>query len=264
MIKEDKLSRNNIENFMSLTSMQQGMLFHYISDEHSSEYHEQLSLIILGDVKVDLLQRSWNFVIENNEMLRTVYRWKGIDKPVQIVIKKHQVLIKYLDFTSELDKNKAVENIKLQDLNNRIDITKETLRIYLCKLNDCKYEMIISNHHILYDGWSNGIILKELMEAYNCLYQSQDLKKINKTKFSEFIKYTKNLNKDKQRDYWVSYLGNSDGKNECFYCKESGTYKEFSYEIASAKTDKIKNFTKENKISLASVLYGAWGVFAKI
>ncbi len=261
MIKEDKLSRNNIENFMSLTSMQQGMLFHYISDEHSSEYHEQLSLIILGDVKVDLLQRSWNFVIENNEMLRTVYRWKGIDKPVQIVIKKHQVLIKYLDFTSELDKNKAVENIKLQDLNNRIDITKETLRIYLCKLNDCKYEMIISNHHILYDGWSNGIILKELMEAYNCLYQSQDLKKINKTKFSEFIKYTKNLNKDKQRDYWVSYLGNSDGKNECFYCKESGTYKEFSYEIASAKTDKIKNFTKENKISLASVLYGAWGVF---
>lgn len=223
----DKLDRNNIDNFMSLTSLQEGMLFHYISDELSTEYHELLSLTIIGDVRVDLLQRSWNFVIENNEMLRTIFRWKGIDKPVQIVLKKHQVLIQYLDLVNELDKDKVLENIKSRDLSNRIDITRETLRIYLCKLENYKYEMIISNHHILYDGWSNGVILKELMEAYTCLYENKELEKINKAKFSEFIKYIKNLNRYEQKNYWINYLKNLDREMITFLAKRKVFLKKF-------------------------------------
>ncbi|WP_291567214.1 condensation domain-containing protein, partial [Clostridium sp. UBA2485] len=73
MRQSNKLDKNNIENFMSLTSLQQGMLFHYISDEESSMYHEQLSLTLGGDLKIELLQRAWQFVIDSNEMLRTIF-----------------------------------------------------------------------------------------------------------------------------------------------------------------------------------------------
>ncbi|MBW9155187.1 non-ribosomal peptide synthase/polyketide synthase [Clostridium tagluense] len=259
-----KIDKSNIENIIDLTSTQQGMLFHYISDDDSKEYHEQLSLTISGDVKIDLLQKSWKFVIDTNEMLRTVFRWKGIDKPLQIVLKSHEVLIQYVDITNKKDKHETLENIKSEDLNNRIDITKETLRVYLCKLDDYKCEMIISNHHILYDGWSNGIILKELMEFYNSLYEGKELRKINKTKFSEFIKFTKNLNKDEQREHWVNYLDNLGAKNDYFYCKENrGISKEISYKVDTFKTNKIKDFAKENKVSLSSLLYGAWGVLSQ-
>ncbi|MCB2311586.1 amino acid adenylation domain-containing protein [Clostridium tagluense] len=263
MGKENKLDRNNIEDVMSLTSMQQGMLFHYIKDKQSTEYHEQLSLTINGNVNRDLLQKTWDFIVENNEMLRTIFRWKGIDKPVQLVLKKHQVLIQYKDFTKELDKDKSIENIKLKDLSYRIDITKETLRIYLCKLKEDKYEIIISNHHILYDGWSNGIILKELMETYNCLFESKELTKLNKTKFSEFVKYTKSLNQVEQKKYWVNCLQNSDGKDNYFGYKEKGISKEVSYKIDIAKANIIRDFAKANKILFSSVLYGIWGVLVQ-
>lgn len=183
----NKLDKTNIENIIDLTSLQQGMLFHYINDEKSTEYHEQLSLTITGIVKIELLQKAWDFVIENNEMLRTVFRWKGIDKPIQIILKNHKVLIQKIDMTNELNKDIAVENVKITELKSRIDITKETLRIYLCKLEDCKYEMIISNHHILYDGWSNGIILNELMEAYTNLYDGKELRINNKTKLVNLL-----------------------------------------------------------------------------
>ncbi|WBW96389.1 non-ribosomal peptide synthetase [Oceanirhabdus sp. W0125-5] len=256
-----KIDKSNVENILDLTSTQQGMLFHYISDHNSKEYQEQLSLTITGDVKIDLLQRAWDFVIESNEMLRTIFRWKGIDKPVQIVLKKYQVVIQSIDLENEVDKHRALENIKLDDLNNRIDITRETLRIYLCKLDDYKYEMIISNHHILYDGWSNGIILKELMEAYECLYENKVLKRINKTKFGEFIKYTKNLDKKEQKDYWVNYVDKIETKEDWFNGKkENGSYKEILYKLETDKAYKLKEFTKENKISLAAILYSTWGV----
>ncbi|OOM76971.1 gramicidin S synthase 2 [Clostridium puniceum] len=257
---EEKLDRANVENFMELTSLQQGMLFHYISDENSTEYCEQLSLTIKGHIKVELLQKAWDFVIENNEMLRTIYRWKSIDKPLQIVLKRHYVLIKIIDLTNELDKCGAIEKIKLTDLSKRIDITKETLRIYLCKLEECKYEMIISNHHILYDGWSNAIILNELMKAYTCLYEGKEPRRNNKTKFSEFIKYINNLDKEKQKEYWKNHLHDLENKDDCFVSKVKGISKEISYKISNFKSNKIKEFAKENKILLSSLLYSTWGV----
>jgi len=260
MAIEDKLDRANVENFMELTSLQQGMLFHYISDEDSTEYCEQLSLIITGDIKIELLQKAWDCVIENNEMLRTIYRWQSIEKPVQIVLKRHQVIIKYMDFTDKLDKHEAIEKIKLQDLKDRIDITRETLRIYLCKMDNFKHEMIISNHHIIYDGWSNGIILKELMENYSCLYKNEDIKKVNKTKFSQFIKYINGVNKEEEKEYWTRYLQNIENREDYFNCKETGIHKEISYKIDKIKENKIYAFAKENKILLSSILYSAWGI----
>ncbi|WP_312578100.1 condensation domain-containing protein, partial [Clostridium sp.] len=257
---DNKLDKNNIENFMSLTSLQQGMLFYYISDDKSSMYHEQLNLTIKGDIKLDLLQKSWNFVIANNEMLRTIFRWKGIEKSIQVVLKNHEVPIKYMDFANEVDKESLIKEIKLKDLNNKLDITRETLRIYLCKLDEDTHKMIISNHHILYDGWSNGIILRELMEVYSCLYKSKDPQKTNKTKFSQFIKYINSINKDEERKYWTNYLANLEGKDDYFNCKEVGVHKEISYKIDSHKINKIKDFSKENKVLLSSILYGAWGI----
>ncbi|MCS4479988.1 condensation domain-containing protein [Clostridium botulinum] len=200
MGQNNKLDKNNIENFMSLTSLQQGMLFHYISDEESNMYHEQLSLTLRGGLKLELLQRAWQFVIDSNEMLRTIFRWKEIEKPIQVVLKRHEVPINYLDFTNEADKEGLIKQVKLKDLNNRIDITRETLRIYLCKIGESTHEMIISNHHILYDGWSNGIILKEVMEVYRYLYEGKEPKRINKTKFSQFIKYLNSINKEEEKN----------------------------------------------------------------
>ncbi|MCW1241353.1 condensation domain-containing protein, partial [Bacillus pretiosus] len=256
----EKLDKKNIENIMRLTSLQQSMLFSYVMDADSRECHEQLSLIISGDIKLDLLEKSWNFVVGNNEMLRTVFRWKGIESPVQIVKKNHEITIHSFDFTNELEKCREVEKIKLKDLNTRIDITKETLRVYLCKLEDYKYEMIITNHHILYDGWSNGIILKELFDAYSCFYDGSKPQELKKTKFSEFVNYTTKLNKNDHKKYWDYYFNGSNDVRCCFEGKGKGKYKEILYKLNSETARKIEEFSKKNRVSLAALLYTTWGI----
>ncbi|NBI31164.1 condensation domain-containing protein, partial [Chengkuizengella marina] len=264
MEKNNKLSRDNIESIISLTSMQQGMLFHYINDEGSREYHEQLSITILGDIKIDLLQKAWDFVIDTNEMLRTIFRWKAIENPVQIVLKKNKVLIQYFDFTSEINKLEAIERVKIEDLNDRIDITSETLRITLCKLDSREYEMIITNHHILYDGWSNGIILKEVLNAYTVFNNGMTPIKIHKSKFKEFIKLNKSLDKKKQRLFWSQYLDGFEVNNDIFHSSKPLThYKKYKYIISKDITDKLKQFCKQHQISLATVLYFTWGMILR-
>ena len=68
--------------------------------------------------------------------------------------------------------------------------------------------MIISNHHILYDGWSNGIILKEFFKAYHELSWKGTIAKISQLKppFKEFIKWIQSQDRNKQEQFWRDYL----------------------------------------------------------
>jgi hypothetical protein len=45
-----KFDKKNIEDILSLTSMQEGMLFHYLKEPKSDHYFEQLSLEISGEI----------------------------------------------------------------------------------------------------------------------------------------------------------------------------------------------------------------------
>ncbi|MFJ7184003.1 non-ribosomal peptide synthetase, partial [Lysinibacillus xylanilyticus] len=258
-----KIDKNNIEDILNLTHTQEGMLFHYIKDI-STQYHEQLSLAIEGDLDITIMQSSWNHVIKTNEMLRTIFRWKNIDRPVQIVLKNHKVDIKYYDF-SLLDKNqisKEISKIKEMDLNKKIDITQETIRVILCKLDIEKYEMIISNHHILYDGWSNANIYRELLEAYNTYNSGNTPILLRKTKYKTFVKESQKQIEG-TREFWNEYLHDYDSNSYGFF---NGTLPENDHKanvkvkISKEISERVKAFAKNNKISMASIYYAAWAV----
>ncbi|CCF15397.1 tyrocidine synthase 3 [Brevibacillus laterosporus GI-9] len=258
---DNKLDKKNIEEIMGLTSTQEGMLFHYRNDLNSREYHEQLSLTLVGDIQVEILQKSWDFVIETNEMLRTIYRWKNIDNPVQIVLKNHKVKINYIDNTLLEDTRRVQEwnKIKESDLQNRIDITKETIRITLCKVADQKFEMMISNHHILYDGWSNAIILEELLSAYNCYYKGETPTQRQKTKFKTFLAEMNKVNQQERRQFWNQYLSGYEASNDYFSSNNKNKKQnKYNYMIPGHLSDKMKLFARDNKVSQASILYTAW------
>ncbi|TPG85648.1 amino acid adenylation domain-containing protein [Brevibacillus laterosporus] len=258
---DNKLDKKNIEEIMGLTSTQEGMLFHYRNDLNSREYHEQLSLTLVGDIQVEILQKSWDFVIETNEMLRTIYRWKNIENPVQIVLKNHKVHINYVDVTLLEDAKKEQEwsKIKESDLQNRIDVTKETIRITLCKVADQKFEMMISNHHILYDGWSNAIILEELLSAYNCYYKGDTPTQRKKTKFKTFIAEMNKVDQQERRQFWNQCLSGYEASNDYFSSiNKNKKLNKYSYIVPRHLNDRMKLFAKDNKVSQASILYTAW------
>ncbi|MGM1050340.1 MAG: condensation domain-containing protein, partial [Bacillota bacterium] len=257
--------RSNVEDIISLTSMQEGMLFHYLMEPDSPKYHEQISVCLVGNVNPDVLQKAWDFVVKKNEMLRTVYRWKNIEKPVQIILKSHDVSMRHYDFSKEdpATKEKLLEGIRQADLKDRIDLETETLRIYLCKNTKNEYTMVVSNHHILYDGWSNAIIIRELLEAYNALYKGLTPESINKSKFKEFVKWSKSQDKARQKAYWANYLYSAEQNDVLFGKIVSHEMKNHKLSFSRDASNKIREFAKATGVSLASILYCAWGILVQ-
>ena len=255
--------------------MQQGMLFHYLKEPESNHYFEQLSLDTAGEIDLTCFEQAWNFVIETNEMLRTIFRWEEVENPIQIILKEHQLQPIYYDFSGKehSEKKKQLGEIKDEDKKKKFDLQKVPFRVTLCKVDKEKYEIIISNHHILYDGWSSGIILKEFVNAYDDLSNGRKPIKKIKTKFKEYVKWIQTPDTEiaRQEKFWRSYLKSFDSRTELSIKKrkwnreiveiedieEAGNYR---VRFDKNMTYKLKDFVNKNKITLAALLYTAWGI----
>jgi len=262
----DRFDKKNIDNILALTPMQEGLLFHHIKDPASEAYFEQLSLRIKGDIRLDSFEQAWNFVICSNEMLRTVFRWEKMENPVQIILKEHQLQLKYYDFPPKTagERENYLEEIKLKDSQEKFDLKQVPFRVTLCKIQETNYEMIISNHHILYDGWSSGIIIKEFFNAYNDVINGKPLVKPTKGAFKEFIQWTGSRDREKGEKFWKAYLRGLDGGAQLSIKRKNrkeitGTGR-YRLIMERGIKDQLEGFVKRYKRTLASIFYSAWGL----
>jgi tyrocidine synthetase-3 len=262
-----KLDKTNIQDILALTPLQDGMLFHYLKETKSDLYFEQLCLILSGKIEPTLFEKAWNIVIAANEMLRTAFRWEGLENSIQIILKEYYLKPEFYDFTgkSKEEIGQLVEAVKKSE-REKISILQEQVpfSVALCKIEKDRYEMIISNHHILYDGWSNGIILKEFFHSYSVFSAAKEPLVPIKVKFKEFVKWLQDRDKEKQAEFWKEYLYGFDTQTELSIKKRSRretiTVGNFQSCIQKLNRDEIEDFCKAYKITAAALFYSSWGL----
>jgi NRPS condensation-like uncharacterized protein len=265
-----KFNSKNVEDILPLTPMQENMLYQYLRAPKSRLYFEQTCYELTGNLETAKVKRAWNVVAAANEMLRTLFRWQELKKPVQVILKNHMVPIKEMDLSSLTTgaMQRQLDRVKEQDRQNPLDLNRQPFRVILCKTTKNKYEMIVSNHHIIYDGWSNVIILKELAEAYNRIYLGKKCIKPAKNSYKEYIKLQQHQDKIKQTRYWKSFLKGFTGTTSfsAHYSSHQdaplpeGEEKRYEYPLPGDLQKKINAFSRREGVTLASLFYGAWAI----
>jgi amino acid adenylation domain-containing protein len=264
-----KLDKKNIENILALTPTQEGMLFHYLKNREGTQYSEQLCLDISGEIDIKRFEKTWQILTETNEMLRTQYRWEKLEKPAQIIMREHKCNLYVYDLTDKniSRKKAALEEIKTKDRQKTFDPGRVPFRVSLCKIAGNKYLLIISNHHILYDGWSTGIILKEFFHVYHALSSgNQQVTTPAKPSFKEFIQWLHHQDKTKQKQFWTGYLAGFESptrlpvktkRKEAREIKDPGNY---TVILKRSIKDQLEIFIKNHRVTMASFFFSAWGI----
>ncbi|MGD9488073.1 MAG: amino acid adenylation domain-containing protein [Calditrichaceae bacterium] len=257
----------NIQNIYPLSPMQQGMLFHTLLSPETEVYSEQLSCIISGELLLEAFRQAWEKVIERQDILRSSFIWEDLDEPLQVVHKNVSLNFRVLDWTEHDTKNtdKMIRDVTADDRKNRIDLSLAPLmNITLIRLSTDRSCFIWNYHHLLFDGWGLGIILKEVFTLYEALSKNRKVTLEPVYPYSDYIAWLKARDIEEAKQFWkkllngftnTALLGISKRKQsaETGYAKKSLTLSEKLSESLSA-------FSKANKFTLNTLFQGAWTI----
>ena len=125
---------------------------------------------VKGVIDTGLLQEAFNRVQDSNDVLRSVFSWEKVSKPLRVILKKYYTAFIYTDLSDRSDEEmrQGVGAILDEEWHTRFDLSSP-IRIHLIRTSNESCCFSITHHHILYDGWSTGILLKELFYYYGCL-----------------------------------------------------------------------------------------------
>lgn len=261
-----KIDKTNVEDIIGLSHLQEGLLYHYITEPGSGQYVEQLALQLHGDMNAQTLRQAWASVAAGNEMLRIVFRWEKLDKPVGIVLKQLDIPLQVHDLSalSGTEQDAALEQAAEADFAQGIDIAVHPFRLTLCPLGRGRSVLILTYHHLLFDGWSSGIILKEFLSAYEQLSLNRDWRQPAKPKYKQFIGLLQSQDKESQRRFWNGLLGDFETKTLLPYDKRkkegAAEAQNFCLTLDEETSARIDRFAREHQATLAAFIYGAWAL----
>ncbi|MFS4448463.1 condensation domain-containing protein, partial [Maribacter sp. 2307UL18-2] len=255
-----KVSKRNVQDIFELNLTQKGMLFHYLKDVDSNVYNIQLVLEIEGLLNVDLFEKSIFEVVRNNEVLRSVFTWENINRPLQIILKNVSVKLKVQDLSNEGQLNTFLELYFEKDREKRFDLTNKAIRFGMVRLSSDRCLFHITHHHILYDGWSTGILLKELFTIYEALIHNNERIILPKTSYKEVRKSLKSITTyDNGKKYWSDYLKNYSITH--LSIQKSNDYSGYNLRKVALSFDAdLETFSSTHKVTKASIFYAAYAI----
>ncbi|MCJ8273481.1 MAG: condensation domain-containing protein, partial [Psychrosphaera sp.] len=155
---EDLQAKHDIEAIYPATSLQQGFIYHHLSQPNDDAYRVQLLLDYNDRLDIDKYQQAWQLASLRYPILRTAFDWQ--DEVIQVTSKAASITPSNFCFIDLAEQDLSIEAIQQQDRTVAFDLTQPGLiRFTIIKQNDHLYTVLQSLHHAITDGWSNPILL---------------------------------------------------------------------------------------------------------
>lgn len=259
---KNKSQFKNIENAYPLTKLQSGMIFHSQYSNNSTVYHDIFTYHLGGPYNYNILKRALEKLISVQPVLRTSFNLVNFSEPLQLVHSESIVPIEEIDIRdlAESNQKKELENWLEKEKTMQFDWEKYPLfKVVIHRLKDELYDVSISFHHSILDGWSVAIMMKELFQIYLGMISNEDyqFKLTSNVSFRDFVALEHSAVKsDECKNYWKNKLGDSTFTSIPRWPFKKVEHKYFTekVEIGKELTEALINLSKNNKVPLKDVL----------
>lgn len=149
------------------------MLFWNKLTPDSALYNVPIAFRIHGPLDQHALFESLHLILTRHEVLRSSFFFSG-GEPSVIVRECTDPLLEILDLSSisEEERERTLQSAANAECRRPFDLLRgPLLRAALLRLSGDDHVLILTMHHIAADGWSLGVILKELGNCYRAISQ---------------------------------------------------------------------------------------------
>ncbi|WP_084484158.1 amino acid adenylation domain-containing protein [Nocardia anaemiae] len=165
----DRLERQyrGLSDIWPLSPMQSGMHFDSTFDPDAGDnYTVQTMIGFSGEVDGERLRRAAQAVVDRHDILRAAFV-ETVAGPCQIVLDHAEIPLREIDLADSGDAESDPEAIAAADAASGFDLSAPPLlRLTLIRLDASSYRLLVTNHHVILDGWSMPLLMRELLDYY--------------------------------------------------------------------------------------------------
>ena len=201
---------------LTLTFAQERLWFLDQLQPDSSIHNMRAAFLLKGSLNVAVLEQSLSEIVRRHEILRTTFT--SVDgMPVQVISPNIDLKLPVIDLIGVPDSERdiQVEQITRQEFEQPFDLAKVPLwRFKLLRLAEEEYLLLRTVHHIIFDGWSYSVFMRELAVIYEAFSTGKPLPLKNlPIQYADFAQSQRQWLQgevlESQLNYWKQQLSGS-------------------------------------------------------
>ncbi len=253
----------DLTDIWSLSPLQSGMLFHAQFDETEIDpYMVQLTLELGGRVEAPRLRRAAQALVDRHPSLRAGFVSAPGGRALQVIRSGVDIGWAEIDLSGAEDSEVAFGQLLERDRAHRFDMeTAPLIRFMLVRIGPDTARLVVTNHHILLDGWSTPLILRDLLTLYATDGDPEILPRVQS--YRDYLSWISKQEPETSLRAWQEALRGVDTSthlSRADTAAETVASEIHSYSLPTERTETLRAFARSRGLTMATLVQVAWGI----
>ncbi|MFE9453859.1 amino acid adenylation domain-containing protein [Streptomyces sp. NPDC006739] len=247
-----------------VTPAQSGLLFHaMLAGTEFDVYHMQLVFHLAGETDPQRMRRAGQALLGRYTNLRAAFVNSADGDVVSVVPEAVELPWQHLDLTAldEAERVETFERFLVEDRATHFDVgTPPLIRLALVELEPDRAELVLTAHHVLFDGWSTPLLMRDLLLLYASDGDASGMPPARD--FGEFLTWRSRHDHEESARAWAAEL---EGVEEPTLLVPRATTRHDSggvgnLDVAIGDMSGLLRRAAELGVTVNTLVQGAWGV----
>ncbi|WP_413772306.1 non-ribosomal peptide synthase/polyketide synthase [Pseudomonas aeruginosa] len=256
----DRLPLARIEDIYPLSPMQHGMLFHSLYEQASGDYLNQLRVDVHG-LDPARFRAAWQAALDSHDILRAGFLWQGdLEQPLQVIHKHLELPFAEHDWRGREALAEALDELAASERRRGFELEQAPLlRLVLVRMDEERYHLVYTHHHILLDGWSSAQLLGEVLARY-----TGEQAERTGGRYRDYITWLQAQDKGVSEAFWKEQLAELLEPTRLAQAvaaeREQVGSGQFQRSLPPARTARLKTFAQRHAVTLNTLVQAAWSL----
>ncbi|MCK2220947.1 amino acid adenylation domain-containing protein [Actinomadura sp. ATCC 31491] len=239
-----------IKDVWPLTPLQEGLFFHALHGEEDP-YTVHTTVRLRGPLDAAALRAAAERLLARHDPLRAAFRRRRNGQPVQVIAARAALRWDEADLTG----GDAAEVIE-RDRRAAFDLAAPPLvRFTLVRQAPDRHLLLVANHHLVLDGWSLHLLLRELFDLYG------GAEPLPAPPFKDHLAWLAGRDAEAARAAWRDHLaGLAEPTLVAGPAAGPGPVREVVAELPAELTGRLAALARASRATLSMVVQTAWAL----
>ncbi|MGB7383177.1 MAG: amino acid adenylation domain-containing protein, partial [Rhodococcus sp. (in: high G+C Gram-positive bacteria)] len=262
----ERVAQSRLSDIWSLAPLQSGLLFHaLISADSVDVYTMRVLLKLSGIVDHDRLRAAAQALLDRYENLRTAFVQNADGTSVQIVLERVDVPWREVDLSDRTvdEREAAFDELRIRDKAEHFDLTAAPLmRFTLVKMSESEHRFLVSSHHLLLDGWSTPLLMRDLLALYALRGDAAALPRVRS--YRAFLAWVAEQDAEASKQKWIDTLAGVEEPTMLSSVDQnravSAVAAKIELDLSTQLTASLQSVGARLGVTLNTMVQAAWGL----